>query len=351
MNEGNNTTTDTPKCEERMNTIKPNFVVPAITEDQCENLKNNTGIYGQLTENCEDLTGELLCDIRQCLEYVVNMGVGNVFANEDSKCRDNDTSPTLASMWSRIYRFAQAVTCVLCAYDPFINTLLKSGKYPQVLMGAQTESDGSMDGCCKRIGYPTWVTPDDDPSSSSNKPVSAKGVAKAVHDAVMSVWHLWEEEPEFTYFAETMESLEDQASEPMEGDTALVVTTDECKTGVGKYEYRKDVDAGEEDLKWRLNYCIVPGDEKNLVNFAVTHIVKGKYKENGMYYFDGTWNVLDADLSSLTERVDKLEEKFKYAVKVPNGEAPMLIATAESVEAAYNYPCDPNKRTLVFITG
>lgn len=351
MNEGQNQTTDTERCQVRMQSITPNFVVPAITEEQCENLKNNTGIDGT-GENCDDLTGELLCDIRQALEYVVNMGVGNVFANEDSKCRDNDISPTLASMWSRIYRFVQAVTCVLCAYDPFINTLLKSGQYPEVLMGAQTETDGEMDGCCKRIGYPTWVKPDDNPSLDSTKPVSARGVAKAVADAILSVWHRWEEEPEFEYFADDMNNLSSQmAGAPaVEGDRALVASSPDCD-GTAIYSYRKDVDGGDDELKWRLDDCIKEGDEHNLVNFAVTHIVKGQYATRGMYYFDGTWQMIDADLGELETRLKALEKTYDRAVTVPENTMPVVLMTVPTLADAIAVECVEGRETVILVTG
>lgn len=348
----NSTTTDNERCRERMNTIKPNYVVPALTDEQRENFENGLGMSG-VGENCDDLNGELLCDIRQCLEYVIEMGIGNVFANEDSKCREGDLSPTLASMWSRIYRFAQAVTSILCGYDPFISTLLKSGKYPEVLMGAQTVSDGEMDGCCKRVGYPTWVAPDDDPSLDSSRPVSARGVAKAVNDAILSVWHRWEEEPEFTFFAETKDDLDEQSGKygVEENDTALIAHSDECEDGTAIYEYAARPDEGEEEVKWRLKSCVVDGDEHNLVNFAVTHIVKGKYAENGMYYFDGTWQMLDADLGGIEAKLEELEERFRYAVKVPEDTKPTMIVTVPTVAEATDYPCDPNRQTIVLIAG
>lgn len=353
-------TTATPKCAARQQQILPADLVPEITDEQCQNLKDNHGIYGNLTENCEDFTGELLCDIKQVLEYVLEMGVGTIFANEDSKCQDDDPSPTLASMWSRIYRFAQAVTCVLCAYDPFINTLLKSGHFPQVLMGAQTEDDGSMDGCCKRIGYPTWVTPDDYPEYDSNRPVSAGGISRAIKDAILSVWHLWEEEPEFTFFAQTVDGKDDSRSlmaqmekwEAVEGDTCLVAHSDECDGGTAIYEYRHDNDpSGELEIKWRFNECVEVGGKQNLTNFATTHITSGWYEGNGVYYFDGTWQVIDADLGQIEERVQNLESIYENAVTVMPGSKAILFGTADTVEEAKAYPCDPTRDTVILVTG
>lgn len=352
-------TSNTPQCAERQKVIKPADVIPAITEAQCENLQDNHGIYGDKNGNCDDLTGELLCDMRQDLEYVINMGVGNIFANDDSKCSDDDPSPTLASMWSRIYRFAQAVTCILCAYDPFISTLLKAGRFPQVLMGAQTETDGTMDGCCKKVGYPTWVDPDDYPREGSNRPVTSDGITRAVQDAILSVWHLWEEKPEFTYFAQTIDSSSDPFSltvqmekwPAVEGDTALIASDPtNCSGGTAEWEYRHDNDpSGDLEVKWRFNKCLNKADD-NLTNFATTHVNKGYYEDKGVYYFDGTWQVMDASFGELEKRVDELEAKVSGAVTSPDGEK-YILTTAATVTDANNVPCSDDKTTIILVTG
>lgn len=355
----NNSTVDAVRCYERGKVVKPDTVVPEITQTQCQNIKDNHGIYGNLQENCPDFTGELLCDIRQVLEYVLNMGVGNVFANDDSKCSDDD-APTLASMWSRIYRFAQAVTCVLCAYDPFINTLLKSGRFPQVLMGAQTEDDRTMDGCCRKVGYPTWVTPDEYPTYDSNRPVSAGGISRAIKDAILSVWHLWEEEPNFNYFAQTVNGADDPFSlmaqmekwPAVEGDTCLIAHATECGNKTAIYQYRHDNDpSGELEVKWRFNECVEVGGKQNLTNFAVTHIFKGRYADKGMYFFDDTWQVMDADLGTIEDRVERLEGIYENAVTVLPGTTQIVFGTAATLEEAKAYPCDPEKDTIILVTG
>lgn len=355
-----NATVNNEQCAERMQTIKPADVVPAISDTQCESIKGNHGIYGTAENNCEDLTGELLCDIRQDLEYVLNMGPGNIFANDDSKCKEDDPSPTLASMWSRIYRFSQAVTCILCAYDPFINTLLKAGRFPQVLMGAQTEELDEMDGCCKKVGYPTWVTPDELPTLDSNRPVTANGIARAIKDAIMSVWHIWEEEPEFDYFAQTINGADDPYSltEQMkkwpakEGDTLLLASAPECGGGTAEYEYRHDNDpSGDLTVEWRFNKCLKKGGVEHLSNFAVTHINGGYYEDKGVYFFDETWQVMDADLGTLESRVDELERIFEHSVLSQDNTTQYVMATRPDLTTAEAVPCTNGKETLVFITG
>lgn len=359
-NAADNSTLNNELCEQRLQVINPADVVDPIDETQCQNIKDNHGINGNRDNNCEDLTGELLCDIKQVLEYVLNMGPGVIFPNEDSKCQEDDPSPTLASMWSRIYRFTQAVTCILCAYDPFINTLLKAGRFPQVLMGAFTEDQTEMDGCCKKWGYPTWVTPDDYPTLDSNRPVTAFGIAKAIEDAILSVWHKWKEEPEFTYFAQTMDDANDPYSvvEQMkkwpakEGDTLLLANSPECGSGTGIYEYRHDNDpSGDLTVKWRLNECVKKDGKQNLKNFAVTHITNGYYEEKGVYFFDETWQVLDADLGTLESRVDELERIFEHSVLSQDNTTQYVMATRPDLTTAKAVPCTNGKETLVFITG
>lgn len=351
-------TTENEQCAERLATIKPADVVPEITDEQCQNIKDNHGIYGTADENCDDLQGELLCDMRQEIEYLLNMGVGNIFANDDSKCKEDDPSPTLASMWSRIYRFAQAVTCILCAYDPFINTLLKSGRFPQILMGAQTEDDGQMDGCCKKVGYPTWVTPDDYPYADSRRPVTSDGVYRAIQDAILSVWHKWVEWPEFTYFAQTLNdpddpySLQEQIKKwpPKPGDTVLIAKDGGTDTLL--YKYRDDNDpTGDVTVDWHFEGAIKDMPGNNLTNFAVTHILNGYYEDKGVYYFDGTWQVMDADLGELESRVDELERIFEHSVLSQDNTTQYVMATRPDLTSAKAVPCTNGKETLVFITG
>lgn len=328
-------------CTEVQNTLAPNDLVPEITSAECENLGASNGLSGNEDSNCDDLSA-MVCAIKQEVDALTGEQVLSIAANEASKC-ENNADPTLASMWSRILRYSQAITCILCEYDPFVSTILKQGRYPQILMGAvQTGADGT--------GYPQWVTPDTVPTEGSNKPATSGGIVTAVNEAILSVWHLWAEYPEFAYFAQSyndegnVQNLLKQTSDatPAEGDTALVSNNGTDNNVMYTYT----------DGAWVQTKVL--GADDGLTNFAVTHINKGYYADKGVYYFhDGTndtWQVMDVDQTQLEAKVAELQSIFEKAV-VSADSTEYVLATAANIGAAYTVPCAENKTTIVLVTG
>lgn len=309
-------------------------VVEEVTEEECDHLQAFIGLDGMKTQNCDDLAA-LVCDIKQEIDAINIDDAITIAANDESKCQDDDL-PTLASMWSRILRYTQAATCILCAYDPRLATILKTGRYPQILFGSIQEG-----------GYPQWMTPDDTPTEDSLKPVTSAGIYDAIREAILSVWHVWEEQPEFTYFAQTisdpsdMNNLESQMLKypASNGDTALIAAAN-GKTSL-LYTY--------DGTNWVFTRELTRDDD-NLTNFAVTHILKGDYATNGVYYFDGTWQVMDADLSELEKKVDELREIFDHSVLTGSTDQ-YVMTTRPNLAQAKAVPCTDGKETLVFITG
>lgn len=356
--ERNNTNSGCPKvaplvldgdyndCSTRAEQISPADLVPALTESQKNNLAENQGMNNDGHTNCEDLNG-LLCDIRQDLEAVLVNNALTIFANDFSKCSDSDENPTLASMWSRIYRYSQAVTAILCTYDAFLAKLLKSGKYPQVLMGSPSTDSGesSSEGPCKKTGYPVWVNPDEYPTNSSRRPVTSDGVYRAVQDAMLSVWHRWEAYPTVQYYAHGYSKGNNPLNsytDMKEGDIALVAQNDSSQINV-IYKYTSGA--------WTVVKALgLTGVE----NFAVTHVEKGFYSGNGVYYFDEngkpTWNLLDATLTDLEVKMERVEDQVARAV-VSADTTSFLITTRANLSAANSVAATSGKTTLVFITG
>lgn len=326
---------DYNSCDARAEEVKPADLVPALTEEQYESMKNNTGIFNNGHTNCEDFNNVLLCDIRQALEYILDNRSMVIFANDFSKCSEDDDSPTLASMWSRLYRFAQATTAVLCSYDPFLSTLLKSGRYPQILVGPVQEG-----------GYPQWMTPDNYPTEDSTKPVTSGGVVQGIADALLGVWHVWEEHPEFSYFAQGYSTGDNPLTSQtgvVEGDTALVKTDGTDWNIIYKYT----------GGKWVKQQVLGPN---SVENFAVTHIKKGYWADKEMYFFHDpntntdTWNLMDADLNGLIKRVEAVEQKYKDTV-ISGTSTDYVLTTAANLTAANAVPCDNGRETIVLITG
>lgn len=319
---------------------KANEVVDEITQAQCENLKTNTGLDGAQKNNSADLAA-MVCDIKQEVDLVATPRAMTIAANEDSKCQPSE-DPTLASMWSRILRWAQAASCAICAYDPFIAQILKSGRFPQILMGAVQEG-----------GYPQWVTPDSIPTEGSSRPVTSQGVVQAVKDALLGVWHPYEQYPNFTFFAQTLNDENDIANlgaqtveyGAKEGDTALVANDGEHTSAVYTYT----------DGQWVFTKQLTE-EADGLTNFAVTNILQGFYATKDVYYFDDgettpTWDVMDTDLTDLEARLRALEEKFASIVTGEDPDKGYILTTAPTLEAAQAIGCTEGKDTIVLITG
>lgn len=317
---------------------QPNWVAPEITETECSNLEAGTGLDGNARDNASSLS-QLLCDIAQEVEAIANDRIMVIATNDESKCQD-DTDPTLAAMWSRILRFAQAAACVMCAYDPFVATILRSGRYPQILVGAAQAG-----------GYPQWAEPAGNVLSSGTLPVTGQAVVDYVEKALLGVWHLWKEHPEFDYFAQTMSdptdiynlSVQMRDITPREGQTALIAKDGEDHSVL--YTYK----GGE----WVRTKVFTSSD--GLVDFAVTHINNGYYATKGVYYFhdgdDGTWQVMDTDLGDLKDQIDTLMAAFEKAVQSPSVDEQYILTTRPTAAEAHAVPCDPKKTTIVLITG
>lgn len=327
----------------------PNYLAREINEEiaeECDNLADATGTSGQDEGNCDVFNDDLLPAIQQ-VYYQIKNGVMNIYANDDSKCED-DNAPTIASILSRLLRFDEAVSCVLCTYDPQLIAYLKSGTFPQILMGGGSGSK-----------YPVWQNPSTSPSASSILPITSGAVFDAIRDAIDSVFHKATDDSSWSsagggftyeYYADTVADLYEQYDEsgaesgaelPEEGDLAMILDGED---GVNQeYKYME----GE----WVALDVI---GEPN--NFAVIEIEKGKYADEEIYYLhdsDGniSWNVLDFNLTGLERRVTALEEVYKTAVLSYDPTTEYLLHTVPSISAAQAVTPIPGKTTITLVIG
>lgn len=183
------------------------YEIDEVNTSECDNLKENKGTSGNDNNNCDVLSNELIEAIRQ-VYYSIKNGDIVISANEDSKC-DGSQLPTVASILSRLLRFDEAVACILCTYDPILIKILKSGEYPQVLMG-QT---GSV--------YPVWKNVSETPTEGSMLPITSGGVYKAIQEAQLSMFHKITDDPNwveaggqdrYAFLASSLEDLEEQST-------------------------------------------------------------------------------------------------------------------------------------------
>lgn len=331
-------------------TTRPWWLANEITKEECNNLQVGMGTTGAKNmANCETFQTDLLPALAQVYQSIQHGDIV-IAANEDSKCSDGNELPTIASILSRILRFSQAVGCVLCTYDPVLINILKSGHYPQVLMG----QSGSV--------YPIWREPSQEPTPNSKLPITSGGVWEAIQQAIMSVFHEATDDRQwvanggkltYDFFSKDVAGLanicegywgsdETPSTDPCpaEGDTCLVQSG---ANGLNQeYLY--------EDGKW------VPLDVmKAPNNYAVIHINKGAYRDEELYWLDvngvQTWNQMDVSDASLRKRLEALEEIYKEAVLPVNPNTQYMLTTAATLGAAKAVPCTEGKNTIVLITG
>ena len=328
--------------------VRPNYLAREINEQlasECDNLADATGTSGHDDGNCDVFDNDLLPAIQQ-VYYQIKNGVMNIYANEDSKC-DDDTAPTLSSILSRLLRFDEAVACILCTYDPQLIAYLKSGTYPQVLMGGGAGSK-----------YPVWQNPSTSPSAGSMLPITSGGVFTAIREAIDSVFHKatddsqWSEaggEFTYAYYADTLAELYEQYDEssaesdeplPEEGDKAVILHGED---GINEeYQYTEGEWVGLDVL-----------GEPN--NFAVIEIEKGAYADEEIYYLHDSadnisWNILDFSLTGLEARVAALEEVSQTAV-LSYDSTDYLFGVVPTLAAAQAVTPTPGKTTVTLIIG
>jgi hypothetical protein len=240
--------------------------------------------YNYICDNLNYLV-DLLCQAIEPLKT----GNKKIYANPTSKelCDPYSENPTLATLWSRILRFDHAVACVLCAMKE--QDLVNSGNEDQYYVG--------------EIG---WTTILQEVEEDADGLISSKAVKDYIAQELNKVWHFQESDD---WLVGTFAELPTTGVE--NGDTAIVTSTSK------KYEYNGST--------W------VEDTNFETVNFAVFHIINESNTSAGYvqagsawYYFEGTWNDLDADTRRI-ESVVTAMENAPVVLKQSDGEEDITI--------------------------
>lgn len=308
---------------------QPKDSVEGISDAECDSLKVNTGITpSEGLDNCEAIDEQILPLLKQELD-AISHGVLTIFANEDSKCKEGDENPTLASILSRIYRMAGAFACNVCSYDPELTTRLKSGKASQILWGNGLDQ------------LPVWKTPDNRPTAGSKNVVSSGAVYTAIQEAALGTFHIWEAHPNFAFYAGDMTDLNSQTG-AVDDDLALVLNDGTHVNAIYKYV----------SGTWTYQDEEYP----DLENFATTHIDKGAWTDEELYFFQNpdtsleTWNLLDANLGAAQTAIQAAETELQKAVLSATS-TEYLVTTRATLAQAQAVTPTAGKTTIVFITG
>lgn len=321
-------------------TITPNQLAYEIGEyvpGECDNLQDDSGTSGQDESNCDVLNNDLIPALISVYQRITTGNI-NIYANEDSKC-DESTDPTIASILSRILRFDQAVACILCTYDPKLISYLKSGRYPQVLMGGGSNSS-----------YPIWQNPSTAPTQNSQLPITSGGVFTAIQEAILSVFHKATDDVQwvengghytYDYYADTLADLLDQDLTDLATDDRALIKDGEDGTN---QEYVYDGSTWE-------NLDVI-GDTNN---YAVIEVEKGYYADKELYWLhdaaDNTsWNLMDATLKDLEDRVSALEAIYADAVLSADANS-YLFGVKTTLAQAQDVPATTGKQTITLVIG
>lgn len=330
---------------------QPWWLAKEISANECDNLQNGHGTNGTDETNCDVLQNELIPAIIQEY-YAIERGDIVIAANEDSKCSDGSPLPTIASILSRILRFSQAVACVLCTYDPILINILKSGEYPQILMG----QSGSK--------YPIWRDPSETPTPGSKLPITSGGVWEAIQQAIMSVFHEATDDRDwvanggkltYDFFTKDPSGLADICKGYWDGEGTEPEPDPNCPAEGNTCLVQNGANGLNQEYKYEDGEWIPLDVMKAPKNYAVIHINSGMYAGEELYWLDiggvQTWNQMDVSDASIRKRLAALEEIYAQAVLPVNPDTQYLLTTAANLTAAKAVPCTEGKNTIVLITG
>lgn len=321
--------------------IPNNYLAYEIGENvagECANLQDDSGTSGQDESNCDVLNNDLIPALVAVYE-TIKVGNRVIYTNDESKCDEDSADPTLASILSRILRFDQAVACILCTYDPKLIAYLKSGRYPQVLMGGGSNSS-----------YPVWQNPSTTPTQNSQLPITSGGVYDAIQQAILSVFHkatddaAWVEAGgsyTYAYYATVPGALATQdMSQVATDDKALILNGAD---GTNQ-EYVYD------GSNWEAMDVI---GEPN--NYAVIEVEKGYFADNELYYLhdsagNKSWNLMDASIATIEARISALEDIYEDAVLSADSNE-YLFGVKTTLAQAQAVPATAGKQTITLVIG
>lgn len=259
---------------------------------------------------CETLhyLTELICQAVKELEK----GNKTIYANPYSAalCDPYNENPTHLTLWSRFLRFAHAVNCLTCN---MADVGLKAGLENQYYVG--------------EVGWVDMLEEILEDTDKESWRLVTSGVIRAYIDSKLhEVWHY-------------------------HGAVDYIVN----KLGDAPSDAKKVLNLEDSKVYVKQGGNWVLADEKEQPDdFAVYHINKalksalGDVKaESAWYYFQGTWNNLDANTATLAKKVKYLyEHKDDIAYNEP-GKARISIQTNEQNFDYNTLPCGERKVCFV----
>lgn len=239
---------------------------------------------------------ELIC---QTLNKIKN-GNKTIYANCQTKelCDPYSQTPTYESILSRITRFSQMATCLICSLS---SLEFEGGQDNEVYTATEPGKRGHF------VPLSQEVTEDDD------RLISAYGAKEAINKLLNSVFG-----PigTYEYYAESLDDLELQSSRKSGSDKDAkhyeVKEGDKGVVGDIYYTYTKG--------KW-----VETGTVPYLKDLGLINILKGDYALHEFYWWDAKWNMFDAETKELKRRLTALEEnKDDIVYNIEDGHINMM---------------------------
>lgn len=263
---------------------------------------------------CDNLNymTELIC---QSLKYLEHSDK-TIYANCDTKelCDPYSNNPTIASILSRVVRYAQAVACLVCSMDDLSVGFL-SGEINQYYSATTPGEQGH------------WVTLADEAKEGNQNLISSHGARSAVETLLGSVLR-----PigRYNYYAEDVDDLEEQATSPFEGATAVI--------GDSYYRY----DGTEWEIIDEVPY---------LQDLGLIVILDGEWAQHEFYWWGDGWNILDVTTAGDYDSRLTVLESANPVTSGDNDNYNIGLGTTRQTDAEIlaDNPSDGSRPTMVFI--
>ena len=276
------------------------FITPIVPEPNIYTCKNINYVVA------------LLCQAVRTLYK----GNKEIYANPATKaqCDPYSENPTLLTLWSRYLRVAHMI---LCLQESMLNSSLSVSQPGQYLVG--------------EAGWQNIVTAIDENDEDALTRLATSGAAfDYIAQSIHQVWHL---HGSVDYLVENLSDLDGLEN----ATTAIIASEDKV--------YKKDGDT------WVVDDSMAPDD------FAVYHIRyasnTGSYKVNAgsaWYYWQGSWNSLDADVAEVSRILDPLWDNRSSIVLNEEGATPLNVMVTNK-DDNFDYSTLPeNERWLSFVT-
>lgn len=267
-----------------------------------------------LTATCADVnvctcvTFEYMTELI-CQEFNrVKSGMKTVYANCDAKdlCDPYSKNPTWASILSRVVRFFQMATCILCSME---DLQMIAGEDNQIYTATEPGKPGA------------WQTLVNEATEGSDYIISSQGALDAINYFVSSVWH-----PigSYDYFVWKESDIPTEAPDPKNGETLVM---------------------GENWYQFTNGNWVNKGQVKNLAPFGTILIKKGTdYANHEFYWFANEWNLLDFEKGPTAAKIAAYESKDDLTTNDQFGGLKIQHNLAD-----FDYSSLPCERTVCFV--